>query len=82
MLNPLESLAIQQTFSKPCMVNMMSKDTHPSILYFQELTGISFLPTIAWTHSKAAGELARMLSTLPCRKRLVDALSYVDTRFP
>ena len=28
MLNRLASLAIQQAFSKPCLVNLISKDTH------------------------------------------------------
>ena len=46
------------------------------------VTVYSFFATIALTHSKAAGEFARILSTRPNRNLLVEALSYVDTSCP
>ena len=50
MLNRSASLAIQQAFSKPWLVNLISKDTHLVSIYLGEekMFGHTFSSIILW----------------------------------
>ena len=73
MLNGLASLAIQQAFSKPCLVNLISKDTHLVFLYLNAHADISgkavglnvslsihSLLNFVYASSKGSGESAHL----------------------